>query len=513
MALPTADQLRAEVRAMVDLGPRLTGSPAHQRFCTWLAGALRDAGLTLLPADEYPYRRWTAHHASLVLAHTPGAAGTAVAVAAPYVRAAPTPAGGVTGPLVHLGTLPLPDPAAGIDEPEATRPRPPAQQAWLDRWRTEDLTGAIAVVDLPIPLPLDGSLFAQAAEYVHWPGHRIDELAAVPYRRPWIGPWPALDLLADLGVVGVVLALDAPAAMVAGNYSPHVGRPQPLPAVVVDRDSGRMLRQAADRRPTARLVLDATVEDTTVRSITAVLPGDSDEVLVVNSHSDGQNAFEENGAVALVALARHFADRPPGQRLRRTLAVACWPAHMGGVVGIEDASCWITAHGDLCARAAAAVTIEHIGATEWVETADGALVATGEPELYAVWATMGAAAEVARAAVTAADLHRHAILRPPVQITPGARFHDAGVPHVSGIAGPPYLLVVSDDGEMARLDAELAARQVACFADVLERLDRIDAAMLRATDPTLGSKPPACPVASRSVDPLSPPPPPRTVLP
>jgi hypothetical protein len=85
--------------------------------------------------------------------------------------------------------------------------------------------------------------------------------------------------------------------------------------------------------------------------------------------------------------------------------------------------------------------------------------------------------------------HRHALLRPSVQVTPGAPFHDYGVPHVSGIAGPTYLLVVSDNGEMEKLDERLASRQIAFYADVIRRLDRAGAEELRTGDPTLGANP------------------------
>ena len=74
-------------------------------------------------------------------------------------------------------------------------------------------------------------------------------------------------------------------------------------------------------------------------------------------------------------------------------------------------------------------------------------------------------------------------------ITVGSVFHEVGVPHVGGIAGPTYLLVVSENGEMDKLDAKLAARETAFYADVIRRLAGADAAELRSGDSTLGTKP------------------------
>ena len=333
---------------MVDLGARLTGTEAHERFCAWLETELTAAGLELLPPDEYHYDRWLTERIALEVFD--GDEARPIEVATAYVRSASTPPEGITGPLVFLGAMPLgPFAVRGGDGDGGV---PAEVQAWADQL-PGDLASTVAVVDLAVPMPLNAQGFTAAAGYLHWPGHKTEEWSAIDYRRPWIGPWPELAVFEQLGVAGVVFIADASREMLAGNYSPHVGRRQPVPALVVDRDAGTALRELAAGRPTARLTLRAPTTPVLLRSVTAVLPGASDEVIIVNSHSDGQNAFEENGSVALVALARHFASLPPEERLGRTLVIASWPGHMSGEDGIEDASCWIATHPDLCARAAA----------------------------------------------------------------------------------------------------------------------------------------------------------------
>jgi hypothetical protein len=495
--LPSPATIRADVQRMVDFGPRLPGYAGHDRFCNWLVDELAAAGLDLLPCDEYRYDRWRPEAFGFEILD--GAAAGPVDVATTYVRSAGTPAEGVVGPLVYAGTMPTPGLGTALS---GTAPDPigaPEIRAWIDAIPDGLLQGSIAVVDLALPMPLNASVFTMVSTYLHWTGRTQDDWAQLDYTRPWIGPWPRLEILVELGAKGVVFVLDASFDVLRGNYSPHVGRPEPIPALVVDRDTGRTLRGRAETRPEARLTLVAPVEETRIRSVTAVLPGESDEVIVVNSHSDGQNGFEENGAVALVSLARHFASLPAGERLRRTLAFAAWPGHMSGVDGIEDASCWIAAHPDLCERAVGAVTMEHLGATEWVETADEGYHATGEHEVYAIWTTQGPMKDLAQPALVGADLQRHALMKPPIQITPGRPFHEFGIPHVAGIAGPTYLLVVSDNGEMDKFDAELASRQIAFYADLVRRIDTASAADLRAGDPTLGANPPTYRDQSRPV--------------
>ncbi len=69
-----------------------------------------------------------------------------------------------------------------------------------------------------------------------------------------------------------------------------------------------------------------------------------------------------------------------------------------------------------------------------------------------------------------------------MQFGVGAAFQSAGVPQIGAIAGPEYLLTVSPDGDLDKLDERLAARQIAWLADLARQLDGVPAAELgRAT--------------------------------
>ena len=283
----------------------------------------------------------------------------------------------------------------------------------------------------------------------------------------WVGPWPDLQQFADRGAKAVVFAVDKSFDELQGNWSPHTGPYQPIPALVVDRDAGAALRDRAAARPNVRLTLDAPLKRTLVRSITAVLPGKSDEVVIVDTHTDGQNFVEENGAVALVHLARHFASLPAsagGSSARSFLprGPAIWPARSPRR---PDGSRRTPTSSK---RAVAAVTIEHLGSTEWIDTPGTGYHGTGENETYVLSTTTGATTQLVRKALAKARLDHHVVIPAP-GVSVGSVFHEVGVPHVGGIAGPTYLLVVSKNGEMDKLDAKLAARQTAFYADVIRR--------------------------------------------
>ncbi len=474
---------------MVEFGPRLTASKPHARYVDWLSGEFERAGLHLLPRTPYETNRWLAQQVGLDILEGSGAG--AVAVATYYPRSAQTPPAGVSGPLGYGGTVPVPS-VSGSDlgALEAALARYPSElSSWasgLSGLLEGGPSGSILLVDLPMPVPLTAAAFLPLATYLSWPGHTIADWATSDYKRLWIEPGLGVPLapFQELGAKGVVFIVDASAAALDGGYLPFTHGFEPLPALYVDRDTGRRLRAAAAGRPQTRLTLTASQHTAPTEAITAVLPGRSSETIIFNTHTDGQGFVEENAGVAFVHLARHFASLPASRRLERTLVFAAWPGHM--VADLPQTQGWIDTHPQLVKQAAAALTVEHLGCTEWTDSVQNGYHATGQPEMFAVWTTQGKMFDLTRATVMSHRLPRTALLRPPVQFGVGAAFQSSGVPQIGAIAGPEYLLTVSENGDLDKLDEYLAARQIRWLADLATRLDRVPAAQLRQGDPTLG---------------------------
>jgi hypothetical protein len=374
----------------------------------------------------------------------------------------------------------------------ARYPEQLASWAAAQQSRLGPVDGSILVVDLPMPLPITTLPFLAISQYLHWPGHSMQDWQSIDYKRSWIMPGLGVPLapFEGMGAAGVVFIVDSSWESLDGNYLPFDHGHEPLPALYVDRETGRALRGQTAGRPKARLTLTATRTKVMVPSVTAVLPGDSDETVILNTHTDGQGFAEENGGVAFVHLARHFGSLPKGQRLKRTLVFAAWPGHMSGA--LPELEGWMAAHPDLVKRAAAAMTIEHLGCSEWLDTTDEGFHATGENEVFGVWVSQGKLFETTRDALVATGevMGRTALLRPPVQFGVGGAFQQAGVPQIGAIAGPEYLLSIKPNGDMDKLNAKLAAAQTAWLADILKRIDPVSAEELRAGDPTLGRSAP-----------------------
>jgi hypothetical protein len=486
--LPSPERVREEITTMVEFGPRLTASDAHAAYVDWLEQEFTDVGLQVLPRDNFTTDRWLAQEVGLQILEGPAAG--PVKVATYFPRSQETPPTGVSGPLVYGGTAPAPSISfTGTGDLEASLARYPSELAsWASGLSslTGGEQGSILLVDLPVPVPATTGALLPISSFQYWPGHTLADWATSEFKRLWLVPGLDMPLaqFQQTGASAVVFILDASYEALAGGYLPFLQSFQPLPALYVDRDTGRALRARAAGRPNTRLTLTATRQPTQTQALTAVLPGASDEVLIFNTHSDGQGFVEENGGVAFLQLARYFASRPASRRLRRTLVFSVWPGHM--VADILQPQGWMADHPDLVQRAAAALTVEHLGCTEWNDTVGGGYAPTGLPEAYFVWTTQGKMLELTRDSVVASRLDRTALMRPPAQFGVGGAYQSAGIPQIGAIAGPEYLLTISSNGDLDKLDERLAARQIAWLADLTYRIDPVRASTLRQGDPTLG---------------------------
>jgi hypothetical protein len=267
-----------------------------------------------------------------------------------------------------------------------------------------------------------------------------------------------------------------------------------FPALFVDRDTGASLRQAALGGATVRLTLTARVDDVTTPNIVGVIPGRSDELMILQSHHDGTNGLEDNGPEALLAMTEYLAGLGR-DALPRTIVVVLSTGHMAGhALGTEA---FVEKHReDLIAKAGAALTVEHLGALEWLPGADGSFALTGEPEDGGFYASpFDAVIDPARKALQAARFTSDRVMRPwvPDQRSPnwvawpgdGEGFWvQAGMPAANFITGPTYLL----NGGMRtvdKIDVAAMRRQAIAFTDLLLALSKTPLEALRAQRPLL----------------------------
>lgn len=135
------------------------------------------------------------------------------------------------------------------------------------------------------------------------------------------------------------------------------------------------MKQLAFRHAKARLVLHAEIEENADSdTLYAILPGtNSSENILINTHTDGPNAREENGGVGLLAMAEYFSKLPLEQRQRDLVFVFVTGHFQIPQFGIQGQATtrWLQDHPELWdgegghQKAVAGLTLEHLGCREW----------------------------------------------------------------------------------------------------------------------------------------------------
>ena len=364
------------------------------------------------------------------------------------------------GPLVHGGSI--------------AEPRLPG-----------DLSGSILYLDAPAPsLPFEEwyanpSLYGDIDAFPRSVSHSAGQIVTAPDLTPF----------AERGVRGVILGwTNISEAQAKDQYLPFNRPMQPIPGLWVGPAAAERLRALARDGARARLTLDAELTPNAVsRTIWAELPGASRELLIVNTHTDGPNAVEENGPIAVLALARRLSLLSQSQRRRSVLFLLA----SGHFVGPQAASTegFLDRHPDVVERAVAALTIEHLGAMEWTDQPGRGYAPTGRQELSLFLTRDSKLACLALAVARNSRDGRGAVIQPRALrhfFGEGRPLAAAGVPVVGFLPVPSYLLSGPADGHIDKLDPDVMHAQIEMLADLLDRLDAAAPARSGATNDRAG---------------------------
>ncbi|NWK95872.1 hypothetical protein DM806_09325 [Sphingobium lactosutens] len=451
--VPDRDTLWHWVERLNAFGPRLTASPAHNRSVDYIADELAAMGLEV-HRQTHRIRRWTPGRTAIGIDD-----GAAIPVAAPYPYSGSTGPQGVSGQLVWFDKAPR-DFAAARDK-IAIVP--------VGRLDLKTIT-TLMLFERKATLP-DASADLANGEVV-----------------PVLGPLTNIFLprARAAGVRGVICLFEGLSDELAqGQVLPFTTPYADCPALWVGDGERDRLKQAAARGASATLLLEAGIEDADTDTLHVVLEGrNPQETIIVNTHTDGPNACEENGPAGLLALARAHAAR----RVRnRSIILVFATGHFQIPQMVEGhgqaTSAWLLSHPELWdgksghARAVAGLTLEHLGCTEWKDRG-GHPLPTGRLEREIVYTTNPVMEQVYRASVAGRTKLRSLTVAPRLShmfLGEGAPLYLSGIPSISLVPGPDYLCQILDDGGLDRLDADFAHQQVESFSRALCYLDAIPA--------------------------------------
>jgi hypothetical protein len=424
---PGAEQIYEWIEGLCATPHRRPGTAEGHRGERWVADRMGEVGLTDVTLDPVEITRWDASRWSLRV--------EGEWVPSFYVvNTGFTGAGGVRGRLAWVGT---------------------GRRRDFDR---ADVAGKIVVAEVPFPRLPTGLLMraARAAYALSDPTGAVglSSSQVMSYvRRNFLGgardaaEAPEADVYWQAqarGAKAICLVLRDQPSGSNSHYGPYDGLLKPMPGLWVGKHDGARLERLARRGAYADLALEGRTEPGVMHTVWGVLPGASDETVLVTSHHDApfRGATEDAAGVAQVLAQAWAWSRVPRAERRRTLVFVVDAGHFYGSAG---AHAWARTHPDVMARTRVLLTLEHLGAVEVRERA-GAYTPTGRPAFTVMFTTpdptiVAAVTRALRESAPPATASIPADFLGPTPTSDAMGYvKEAGVPVVSWIGCPYYLL-------------------------------------------------------------------------
>lgn len=465
-------------------GAALTGSPAWQRFMAFMASELAAAGVVDIERHAWGFQRWETSQWPDRSGWSLTVAGDSVPVASYGANSGSTPADGLTAPLVVFDE----------ENPEAVRGKiavlrlvaPPEQTAAL-----AGLDQEYRAPDGPWPWPGAGDEpSAPATDRLAPSAEAIDSVSWQIF--PQLMQLPgAIQRARAAGAAGALIVLDANRGLAEGLYSFPVPDHHAMPTLFLDRETGAQVLAAAREGAEATLTLRAEMLPSEAYQLVAYLPGrhygtPRDEVIQLVTHTDGPSVSQDNGALGLLGLVRHFGTMAREERPRTLMVFLDCRHYMPGqepAFREHDATRRGTASG---APIVAVIGMEHLGQVEYVEQGDG-LAPSGRVDPSMIWTTdderlVNLAIDAVQASGLPGATVRN-VARPGKAGGSQGRWYGmasperaGGLPAVAimGTMGAYWSLDSRLDSGLDRLDPVLFQRQLETFVRITEELMEIE---------------------------------------
>jgi hypothetical protein len=320
------------------------------------------------------------------------------------------------------------------------------------------------------------------------------------YTRDFLTPvQPELEAAGKAGAKGILFLRPLPRKQQKDFYAPYEGIVWKVPGAYVGSDESAKIRaQLALGHPvTAKLTIDAKRTPTTTRTLIATIKGKSKQRLVVDSHTDGTNAVEDNGPIAMLAMARYLAKLPASCRAKTVqfvFATGHFYQHLLGPNKVRDGGSEQVAEQldrDYDKGTVAGVMVlEHLGAYQYdaVKRTDGGpgqqLVRSKRHELALVGVSPSPALQKATVGVVEKyQLDPTAVIQgadaPDPKVVPhfcsfggeGSPYERNLLPTVSTIAAPNVLFDPAFGTEA--IDFTYMHTQTLAYTDLLLQLSRM----------------------------------------
>ncbi|MHA1263056.1 MAG: M28 family peptidase [Candidatus Freyarchaeota archaeon] len=455
--IPTTEEIFGWITDIAAMGYRIPGSDVDHQAEDYIMQKFIEFGLKDVHKEPIPITFWQAQTWKLTVA------GQEIpCFYIPYTNVTVTGPSGMTKQMVYL------------------------HDGTPEDFESTNVTDKIVLVDIHFA-DLQVSLLEYFSYFFYDPNNTIPP----GYSHPavWIRTnFDAYYRAVENGAAGFVgVLVDYPVTKEFTYWAPYDGVLKPIPGLWLNRETGDLVKSLIPEGGSveANLVLTGIMDENGVtNNIVGVLPGKTDDIILVHSHHDGPfyAAVEDaSGTSIVLAMAKYLAQFPKCLR-EKTIVFLSTAGHFYGGIGQKA---FIEEHkDDWIPKTIVDVCLEHI-ALETLEVADGEWALTGYPEPRGIF-TYGNPLLIsfAKRAIINNNLERTLIIQTnsPLGVpTDAGHFHEYGIPVYSFISGPMYLFDIGDTPDKVAKDQLVPVTKA--FSEMVMSVDKVPASLIRDDSP------------------------------
>jgi hypothetical protein len=320
---PSAETIQKDLEDICKVPHRRIGTNEAHQIEDFLENKLKELGLKSVKKEPINVINWSASNWKLLISTN----GKQIEIPCFYVlNSGFTNGEGITAPLVYVGT------------------------GQVKNFKGVDIQGKIVVTDIECPtLPLGKLIKLTKLYYVSDPSNSIDNttkliltfvLSNMPpqalsgKRREDSVYWRAF----DRGALGLILILRDYPSNINSHWGPYDGIMKPIPALYVGKYDGIKVRELAQKNNShGTIILEGFQEPATAHNIWGILPGNSEEIIMISSHHDSafKGASEDGTGVAMVLAQLRAWSKVPKNDRPRSLLFCLSAGHLYGGIGAE----------------------------------------------------------------------------------------------------------------------------------------------------------------------------------
>jgi len=260
------------------------------------------------------------------------------------------------------------------------------------------------------------------------------------------------------GALGLVLILHNHQGKVNTHWGPYDAKLRKMPCLYVDHYESDYIKSRAQKGAPCEMTLKTDVKPGTGHNIYGVLPGLSQETILVSTHHDSpfKGATEDGTGVAtLMALAQSWSKMPLNKR-DKTMVFVSTTGHFYGGKGARD---FVEHHkNSLLKNLAICINVEHPAAKDYIDDGSGNMIDSGLQALNCIFVnedffSIAAAQKILKKHKPQRVILVQSNILGPVPPGEAGHYHMyTGVNFIHWIGQPYYLLTKDDTLDKVMID-------------------------------------------------------------